>query len=175
MKQARRLATAAGIAVFVALAALATASLVVLTGPAGAQFSDAPPWAADQINWLADNGIAEGYPDGTFRPDNNITRAQAAFWFGRYNSSISLVHTEVTSPGSSSAFIHTTTCPPGRRAVGGGGRTSASNTFITDSYPSSDTANATGWKVRWETEDNTSVNPGFVRVYALCAPETIPN
>jgi hypothetical protein len=58
--------------------------------------------------------------------------------------------------------------------VGGGGKTSASNTFITDSYPSSDTANQTGWKVRWETEDNTSVNPGFLRVYALCAPLTVP-
>lgn len=28
------------------------------------------------ISYLYDNGIVEGYPDGTFKPDNNLTRAE---------------------------------------------------------------------------------------------------
>lgn len=30
----------------------------------------------DAVNWAASNGISKGYPDGTFRPDNNCTRAE---------------------------------------------------------------------------------------------------
>lgn len=33
-------------------------------------------WAADQINSWVDKGLASGYQDGTFKPDNNITRAE---------------------------------------------------------------------------------------------------
>ena len=33
-------------------------------------------WAAEDINLLADMGIVTGNPDGTFRPDNQITRAE---------------------------------------------------------------------------------------------------
>lgn len=43
-------------------------------------FSDVPynHWAVDYIWWLKNNGISVGYPDGTFRPNNNITRAEMA-------------------------------------------------------------------------------------------------
>ncbi|MCC5952647.1 MAG: S-layer homology domain-containing protein [Acidimicrobiia bacterium] len=35
-----------------------------------------------EIEWLADQGIGQGFPDGTFRPGNNITRqAVAAFLY----------------------------------------------------------------------------------------------
>ena len=34
-------------------------------------------WAQDAINQAANQGIVSGYPDGTFRPDNNITRSEA--------------------------------------------------------------------------------------------------
>ena len=41
-------------------------------------FSDiAGHWAADYINQAANAGIVNGYPDGTFRPQQNITRAEA--------------------------------------------------------------------------------------------------
>lgn len=33
-------------------------------------------WALDVINKLYDSGYIKGYPDGTFRPDGNITRAE---------------------------------------------------------------------------------------------------
>jgi hypothetical protein len=41
-------------------------------------FSDVPTsyWAADAINGLSSLGYVSGYPDGTFMPDNRITRAE---------------------------------------------------------------------------------------------------
>ena len=33
-------------------------------------------WAADNINQLVGLGAINGYPDGSFKPDNNITRAE---------------------------------------------------------------------------------------------------
>ena len=57
-----------------------TASLVALT-PAQAQataFTDVSSehWAHDYIDALADLDIIKGFPDGTFRPGAQITRAQ---------------------------------------------------------------------------------------------------
>ena len=43
-----------------------------------AKFSDiATHWAKDEISIAYNNGWITGYPDGTFRPDNKITRAEA--------------------------------------------------------------------------------------------------
>ena len=39
-------------------------------------FSDVDMWAEDAINELAAAGVVTGYPDGTFRPDNTVTRAE---------------------------------------------------------------------------------------------------
>jgi len=43
-------------------------------------FTDVTPkyWAYDYIMKLADNGITRGYPDGTFKPANKITRAEVS-------------------------------------------------------------------------------------------------
>lgn len=35
-------------------------------------------WAAAQIKELSENGVIVGYPDGTFKPDANVTRAEFA-------------------------------------------------------------------------------------------------
>ncbi len=56
---------------------------VVLFGITSAwafQFPDvsADHWAAAQINDLSDKGVIVGYPDGTFKPDANVTRAEFA-------------------------------------------------------------------------------------------------
>ena len=43
-----------------------------------ADFSDiASHWAKNEISAASNNGWINGYPDGTFRPDNQITRAEA--------------------------------------------------------------------------------------------------
>ena len=44
---------------------------------ANAEFSDIKGnWAEKQINDWVERGLAGGYPDGTFKPDNQITRAE---------------------------------------------------------------------------------------------------
>lgn len=35
-------------------------------------------WAADEIEYISKNDIANGYSDGTFRPNENVTRGQVA-------------------------------------------------------------------------------------------------
>jgi len=48
------------------------------------RFSDiAGHWAAGYINKAAANRLLEGYPDGTFRPNNYITRAEAVTGMNR--------------------------------------------------------------------------------------------
>jgi hypothetical protein len=43
---------------------------------AAAPWVDVPAWAAEAIGWLAQQGIATGYPGNRFRPNDPITRAQ---------------------------------------------------------------------------------------------------
>lgn len=48
-------------------------------------FSDVPMgyWAYDDISWMEENGITTGYADGTFKPDNNVTRAEMSAFMHR--------------------------------------------------------------------------------------------
>ena len=53
--------------------------LVVPPGQAAVQFGDIQGhWAEASIQQMADEGVVKGYPDGTFKPDNNISRAEFA-------------------------------------------------------------------------------------------------
>ncbi|ARI76232.1 S8 family serine peptidase [Halobacillus mangrovi] len=56
-----------------------------LKGNTSKRFKDVPlyHWAQDYINTLAANKITIGYPDGTFKPDNNTTRAEFAMFLAR--------------------------------------------------------------------------------------------
>ena len=40
-------------------------------------------WAHDDITALAAKGVIEGYPDGTFKPDDAVTRAETVVMFAR--------------------------------------------------------------------------------------------
>ncbi|MCR4428290.1 MAG: PQQ-binding-like beta-propeller repeat protein [Caldiserica bacterium] len=55
-------------------------SHAVLIGTSGGVFSDVPSdyWAFPEIRNLVQEGIVNGYPDGTFRPENPVTRAEFA-------------------------------------------------------------------------------------------------
>ena len=54
------------------------------TANSTAGFSDIQGhWALAEINKAAENGWVNGYPDNTFRPDNNITRAEAMAMINR--------------------------------------------------------------------------------------------
>jgi predicted porin/uncharacterized protein (UPF0335 family) len=56
------------------------AGLSLITGLTFAQMRDVPPghWAYQSIEQLVQMGIIEGYPDGTFRPNRTMTRAEFA-------------------------------------------------------------------------------------------------
>ena len=58
----------------------ATAVLGVTTAFAANPFSDVTPdsWAYQAVSQLAQSGIVNGYPDGTFKGQNNITRYEMA-------------------------------------------------------------------------------------------------
>ncbi|HNA88650.1 MAG TPA: S-layer homology domain-containing protein [Anaerolineales bacterium] len=42
-------------------------------------------WAESFICWLKDNGISSGYADGSYRPDNSITRGEMAVMLKKVN------------------------------------------------------------------------------------------
>lgn len=46
----------------------------------GTSFSDVPTgtWYSSYVEWAAQNGVTDGYPDGTFRPGETINREQMA-------------------------------------------------------------------------------------------------
>ena len=73
----------------IALVALGVA-VIVFGGVALAQEMMFPDVSADNVHltniqWAAQNGIVEGYADGTFGPRDNILRQQAASMFARYD------------------------------------------------------------------------------------------
>ena len=55
-------------------------------------FSDveAGAYCRGAVIWAAGKGIAEGFPDGTFRPDDPVTREQAAVMLCRYAEHLGL-------------------------------------------------------------------------------------
>ena len=76
MKRKRLLAGALALAMTVGMAVT----------PAGAVFTDtAGHWASGAIDkWSQEYGIIQGYEDGTFRPDNSITRGAFAGILDRF-------------------------------------------------------------------------------------------
>ena len=76
-----------------------TGNRIVCTVDAGKKFKDAgqvSPWAADAVDWAASNGILQGYPDGTLRPNRAVSRAEAACML--YASARVLESTKVLYP-----------------------------------------------------------------------------
>lgn len=69
-----------------AMMAAVLANLENASASSDAQFSDvdSDAWYADAVNWAAENGIVNGYEDGTYRPNDNLTREQMAAMLYNY-------------------------------------------------------------------------------------------
>jgi len=72
-------------AVIAALSGVALADWDVGVEVQGASPADVPwdHWAYDAVNDLYEAGLLEGYPDGTFRGDNHLTRYEFAMALAR--------------------------------------------------------------------------------------------
>ena len=74
-------------------------STLILTASIGAAFAypDVAEnhWAANQIKILTEQGVIVGYPDGTFKPDDNVTRAEFA---SMAIKALGQEHTQVAQP-----------------------------------------------------------------------------
>ena len=62
-------------------------------------------WAASYVDFLYNSGVTTGYSDGTFRPDQNITRAQFAVMLYRYLGLSESDYAGVTLPFADLASI----------------------------------------------------------------------
>lgn len=107
---------------FVTRGQMATFLAKGLDLPAGdATFSDVPPdyVHADAIAALADSGITEGFPDGTFRPNAQVKRDQMAAFLAR---GIPLPR-ELPCPGSDGASASTSSDSSGEATTNDNGST----------------------------------------------------
>ncbi|MEI3347728.1 MAG: S-layer homology domain-containing protein [Dysosmobacter sp.] len=62
-------------------------------------------WGATYVDFLYNSGVTTGYDDGTFRPDQNITRAQFAVMLYRYLGLDESEYADVTLPFADNASI----------------------------------------------------------------------
>jgi hypothetical protein len=152
-------------ALVVGVAVVSSVSTTVVW--AAHSFPDVPgssPHHAD-ISWAVNNGITQGYNDGTFRPTQAVSRQTMATFLRRLSAEFEIVQSSAPV-GTGDSVIHSTVCPPGKRPLGGGGRTTSADLFMTASYPI-----GPAWVVRWETEDNASLGDGHTLAgYAICGP-----
>jgi len=73
-----------------------------------------------------------------------------------------------TSPNdTTSPKTQTVSCPAGKRALGGGGKTSVFTTFAMDSFPTGNPP--TGWSVTFYRTTSVPADPFSVTAYVICA------
>lgn len=69
---------------------------------------------SDAVAWAVQNGITTGYKDGTFRPDDDVTRAEMVTFLYRYAEKI--VGLDVSCTGDLSVYPDAASIPPYARA-----------------------------------------------------------
>lgn len=71
---------------------LAVSALIAMPSFAYPDVTEAH-WAFSQIQTLTEQGVIVGYPDGTFQPDENVTRAEfASMAIKALGQELSLIH-----------------------------------------------------------------------------------
>ena len=66
------------------------------------KFSDVPEtWYTSAVIWASESGITAGYEDGTFRPEQKITRQEMAAMLARYAKYVGM---DMTTSGSLDAY-----------------------------------------------------------------------
>lgn len=85
----------------IALAVISLVAGLFMAGAAQASFSDVPRdhWAYDAVDYLEQEGLAEGYPDGTFRGDQELTRYEFAIVIARMYDAFLDMLDDVDAPG----------------------------------------------------------------------------
>lgn len=153
------------------IAAIVTGPLLGALGTAWAvqTFPDVPEPHIfhDEIEWGAANGIINGYTNGNFGPQDNVTRGQAAAFLSHYNDAIHVV-TDNNNPPAASSWLVAAVCPAGERALGGTANTIFANVWIADTF-------ITGpvFQARLETEGDQVRDPSNIEVKAVCAPDSV--
>jgi hypothetical protein len=71
-------------------------------------FTDGAPWFEQALDWAKKHGIVSGFPDDTFRPNDQINRGQGAFWFYNLAATPEAWGSAVTLP---STIVHTPPAP----------------------------------------------------------------
>jgi hypothetical protein len=150
----------------VAAGALAGLGFAATTAVADS-FTDVPPnnFFAGDIDWLTDQHIANGFPDGTFDPQGFIKRQQAALWFNQYNAAFRVATEEGSNNSQAGTITEVLTCPNGERGLAGGGTAVSGQFHVTASEPTS-----TGWRVTWTSIDLGNHALGHWELWAFCAP-----
>ena len=86
----------------IALAIIGLVAGLLMAGAAQASFSDVPRdhWAYDAIDYLEQEGLVEGYPDGTFRGNQELTRYEFAIVIARmYEAFLDMMDEGSEPPG----------------------------------------------------------------------------
>lgn len=77
IKMNNRMKKSKGIMALMIITVMVLTAMIPLQAFAAAKLSDvAGSWAEKEITAWVDRGFIKGYPDGTFKPNNNITRAE---------------------------------------------------------------------------------------------------
>jgi S1-C subfamily serine protease len=85
-------------------------------------FTDVSPdrWSANYIKWLTDMDVISGFPDGTFRPEEGLTREQIAVILRRYSFALCLWDKAGLEDAFKSVVTLVTQLPDGKSGQGTG-------------------------------------------------------
>lgn len=155
------------IVLVVAVFAASGAALATSARAGDLTFRDVGPGHpfTDEITFAAQSGIATGFPDGTYRPGQPVSRQAMAAFLERAQSH--RVLTRGVSAASAIAITGTARCDRANHVAISGGATysGAGTAFMTSSGPGT----GNGWTVTMRREGGVQGSMSMT-VYAVCVP-----